>query len=83
MTELEKQILDTLVEMDQAVAAMRGGGPRVNFVAMFEKLDQLAVKLPRDKDPELAHFLMRKSYEKARLLLEGRGGENARGTCGH
>ena len=35
---------------------------------------------PPDADPELKHFLLRKSYEKARALLEGR--QAARGSCG-
>lgn len=83
MTDLERQILDALVEMDSAVATMRSGGPKVNLVPTFERLDQLASQLPRGGDPELAHFLQRKSYEKARLLLQGRGAENARGACGH
>jgi len=30
----------------------------------------------------LLHYLHRKSYEKARLFLEGRGAENAAGSCG-
>jgi hypothetical protein len=38
-------------------------------------------QLPRDADPNLLHHLHKKSYEKARLLLEGRGVENARGSC--
>jgi hypothetical protein len=83
MTELEKQILDELVAMDNAVAGMRNGGQKVNLLPMFERLDNLAASLPRGGDPELAHFLQRKSYEKARLLLQGRGAENARGACGH
>jgi hypothetical protein len=29
------------------------------------------------------HYLRKKSYEKARLWLEGRDAENARGNCGH
>lgn len=83
MSELEKQILDALVEMENAVAGMRAGGQKVNLVPVFERLDELAARLPRGGDPELAHFLQRKSYEKARLLLQGRGAENARGACGH
>ncbi len=83
MTDIEKQILDSLVELDQTVKAMRGGGAKVSLIPLFEKLDQLTACLPRGADPELAHFMMRKSYEKARLLLEGRGAENAAGSCGH
>ncbi len=37
-----------------------------------EKIDNLAAALPKPVDPELAHFLQRKSYDKALELLEGR-----------
>jgi hypothetical protein len=37
-----------------------------------EKIDNLAVALPKPIDPQLAHFLQRKSYDKALELLEGR-----------
>jgi len=51
------------------------------LLAFFERLEALARKLPRGSNPDLLHYLNRKSYEKARLLLEGRDPENARGTC--
>jgi hypothetical protein len=37
-----------------------------------EKIDNLAAALPKPIDPELAHFLQRKSYDKALESLEGR-----------
>jgi hypothetical protein len=37
-----------------------------------EKIDKLAGALPKPIDPQLAHFLQRKSYDKALDLLEGR-----------
>lgn len=40
--------------------------------AISEKIDNLAAALPKPIDPELAHFLQRKSYDKALALLEGR-----------
>jgi hypothetical protein len=36
-----------------------------------EKIDNLAAALPKPIDPELAHFLQRKSYDKALELLKG------------
>ena len=36
-----------------------------------EKIDSLAAALPKPIDPELAHFLHRKSYDKALAILEG------------
>jgi len=53
-----------------------------NLMPLFTRLDDLTCRLPKTADPELLHFLHKKSYEKARLLLQGRGQENARGTCG-
>src|SRR5689334_8879338 len=35
-----------------------------------EKIDHLAGALPRPVDPQLAHFLQRKSYDKALEFLE-------------
>jgi len=35
-----------------------------------EKIDNLAAALPKPIDPQLAHFLQRKSYDKALELLE-------------
>lgn len=40
--------------------------------AVSEKIDNLATALPRPIDPQLVHFLQRKSYDKALELLEGR-----------
>ena len=40
--------------------------------AVSEKIDNLAAALPKPVDPQLAHFLQRKSYDKALELLEGR-----------
>ena len=41
--------------------------------AVSEKIDDLAAALPKPIDPELGHFLQRKSYDKALAILEGRG----------
>ena len=37
--------------------------------AISEKIDKLAAALPKPIDPQLAHFLQRKSYDKALELL--------------
>jgi hypothetical protein len=37
-----------------------------------EKIDNLAAGLPKPIDPELAHFLQHKSYDKALDFLNGR-----------
>jgi len=38
--------------------------------AVSEKIDSLAAALPKPIDPQLAHFLQRKSYDKALEFLE-------------
>lgn len=81
VTQIEQDILRTLVELDAAATAMRTANPKPNLLPLFAKLDDLAGRLPPDADAELRHFLQRKSYEKARARLEGRAA--ARGSCGH
>ena len=39
--------------------------------AVSEKIDKLAAALPRPLDPQLAHYLQRRSYDKALEFLEG------------
>ena len=80
MTETENEILKALIELDAAVKAMPTANPKPNLLPLFTRLDQLAAQLPRATDPELVHFLARKSYEKARAKLEGQAA--ARGSCG-
>jgi hypothetical protein len=40
--------------------------------AASEKIDRLQAMLPAPVDPRLAHYLARKSYDKALELLEGK-----------
>jgi hypothetical protein len=39
--------------------------------AVSERIDNLQTRLPKPVDPRLAHYLQRKSYDKALELLEG------------
>lgn len=39
--------------------------------AVSEKIDNLQAALPQPIDPQLAHYLQRRSYDKALELLEG------------
>jgi len=41
--------------------------------AISEKVDTLVAALPRPIDAQLAHYLQRRSYDKALDFLEGRG----------
>jgi hypothetical protein len=45
--------------------------------AISEKIDNFAAALPKPIDPQLAHFLQRKSYDKALELLDGTGSTRA------
>ena len=81
MTELEKDILAGLVELETTVKSIAAKGAKPNLLPLFERLDRLTRQLPRESDPNLLHYLHKRSYEKARLLLEGRDAENAQGNC--
>jgi hypothetical protein len=39
--------------------------------AVSGKIDELAATVPRPLDPQLAHYLQRRSYDKALEFLEG------------
>ena len=83
MNEIEKQLLGSLIELQNAVDTMSTAKPRQNLLPLFARLDELALELPKGTDPLLLHYLHNKSYQKARALLEGRESENVRGSCGH
>ena len=83
MNETENAILQTLLELDSSVKRMANANPKPDLRPFFTRLDQLATQLPRGTDPSLLHYLHKKSYEKARLFLQGREAENAEGNCGH
>ena len=84
MTDTERDIWQALVDLDKLVKAMPTANPKPNLLPQFARLDELTHKLPPQTDPQLLHYLHKKSYEKARLFLEGRNAENAAGNChGH
>jgi hypothetical protein len=77
---VEQHLLNALAELDNAIKAMPAIEAKPNLLLLFTRIDELAGQLPRGADPTLLHYLHKKSYEKARLFLEGRGKENARGN---
>ena len=77
---VEQQLLNALAELDNAIKAMPAIEAKPNLLLLFTRIDELAGQLPRGADPTLLHYLRKKSYEKARLFLGGRGKENARGN---
>ena len=79
----EKQILATLSQLDETVKTFATANPKPNLLPMFARIDELTAQLPRATDPTLLHYLHKKSYEKARLFLQGRDEENQAGNCRH
>jgi hypothetical protein len=83
MTATEQQLLDTLIELEATVARMASANPKPSLLPLFARLDELTRNLPSSTDPSLLHYLHKKSYEKARLYLQGRDADNQRGNCRH
>ena len=81
--KLEENLLAALVELDKAIKSMPGANPKPNLLPLFARIDELAKQLPRETDPALLYYLHKKSYEKARLFLQGRDAENQTGSCRH
>jgi hypothetical protein len=74
MTEIETQLLQTLLQLEKAVETMPAANPKPDLRPLLAQLDELAKQLPASADPQLRHFLQRKSYEKARLFLQESAG---------
>ena len=81
MTDTERAILQTLRDLETAAKTLRTADPQPDLRALFARLDGLTRELPKQTAPDLLHYLHKHSYEKARLWLEGRDAENARGAC--
>ncbi|HEY5042337.1 MAG TPA: hypothetical protein VIK53_10075 [Verrucomicrobiae bacterium] len=80
---VEQEILSLLAELDATVKAMPAANPKPSLLPIFSRLDGLTKQLPPGTDPTLLHYLHKKSYEKARLWLQGRDAENQIGNCRH
>jgi hypothetical protein len=81
--DLFNQLHQALAGLNQAVASMPTANPKPNLLPLFQRIDELTLQMPRNTDPALLHYLHKKSYEKARLWLEGREAENQAGNCRH
>lgn len=82
MSPIEQSLLPALTELDAKVKGMAAANPKPDLRPLFGRIDELAGMLPPDADPELRHFLQRKSYEKARLALLGRHKDIREGSSG-
>jgi hypothetical protein len=83
MTQVEQELYDALQTLEGEVKHQAATQSPVDFMPIFARIDELGSKLPAGTDPQLVHFIQRKSFEKARLWLEGRKAEITRGVCGN
>ena len=83
MKQIEQNILQALLDLEHTVQAMPTAKPKPNLLPLFARIDDLAHELPPSTDPTLLHYLHKKSYEKARLFLQGREAQNQAGNCRH
>lgn len=81
MNQLEMRLLEALQALEVSIRPRPAGSTAVDVRPHLSELDRLTRELPTDADPQLVHFLRRRSYEKARLFLEGRGPEIHQGGC--
>ena len=77
MTRPESELAEALRERLKIIsneASRRDPDQHVRRLReISERIETLAAALPRPIPPRLAHFLGRRSYDKALELLEGRG----------
>jgi hypothetical protein len=81
MNSLELAVFDALLELENAVRGIKAGNRKADLPRLIARIDESARQLPPETAPELRHYLDRKSYQKARLFLEGRDTENTVGSC--
>lgn len=73
MTALESTLLDCLRRLEDTAAR------RESVLPILREIDALLRQLPPGSDPDLLHYLHKRSYEKARLHLQGLDPEQ--GAC--
>jgi hypothetical protein len=81
MSKAEEDVLRLLMQLEQAVRSGAKTDPKPDLLSIFESIDRATAQLPKGTDPTLLHYLHRKSYQKARLWLQGRESENEAGSC--
>lgn len=81
VTAIERDILKALQDLDATVKTMATANPKPNLLPLLQRIETLANELPRSTAPDLLHYMQKKSYEKARLWLEGRFAEIQKGGC--
>jgi hypothetical protein len=81
MTAIERDILQALNDLEATVKTMATANPKPSLLPLFQRIEALADQLPRSTSPDLLHYMQKKSYEKARLWLEGRYADIQKGGC--
>ena len=74
---MENALVDLRDALQERLAIIRDEDSRrdvqahvARLSAVSEKIDKLAAAVPRPIDPQLAHYLQRRSYDKALEFLE-------------
>ncbi|MEI6074024.1 MAG: hypothetical protein WCS94_00525 [Verrucomicrobiota bacterium] len=80
---VETELLSALLLLETTVKSLPTANPKPSLLPFFARIDDLAQQLPAGTDAVLLHYLHKKSYEKARLFLQGREAENQAGNCRH
>ncbi len=81
LSAFETSVLKTLHALEAAIAAGRPPSPNPTLRTVLSQLDQLTTELPPTIRADLRHYLQKRSYQKARILLEG--GDPEAGACPH
>jgi hypothetical protein len=75
---MENALVDLRDALQERLAIIRDEDSRrdvqahvARLSAVSEKIDKLAAAVPRPLDSQLAHYLQRRSYDKALEFLEG------------
>jgi hypothetical protein len=82
MNSTEESLLTALLDLEAAVETMKQGA-KPDLASRFQRIDTLTRELPPGTDSSLLHYLHKKSYQKARLHLQGLDAENQTGNCRH
>ena len=74
---MQKELVDLTAALRERLAIIGDENSRrdpaahsARLSAVSEKIEKLEMVLPKPIDPQLAHFLQRKSYDKALEFLE-------------
>ena len=70
VSDLAQALRERLAIIQDEESRRDTGAHMVRLSAISEKIDKLQASLPRPIDPQLAHYLQRRSYDKALEFLE-------------